>query len=153
MCMCVCVCARGSGRYPDTRGLRVRSTTTSDDARHRDAVYRGTRCGSISVFISVPSLSFFFSLFRDTRYECTSFSFFFFLFAFSRLSSPRIFSVFIVTRLLFRPRRQLHSRDYMDAIEAASIIVDIPFVLIDKFSSGMMVWIELPESVMCVIKY
>lgn len=119
------VCVRelpgGPGRYPDARGHRVRSTTTSDDTVVGDAAYRDTRCGSVFVSISLPpsppnlltrlrTTTLLISLFRDTRYECAppSLSLFLSLFLSSilRVSHPHV-SPSPSRRLLFRPRRQL----------------------------------------------
>lgn len=57
--MCACMHARVDCRdrvVTQTWGLRVRSTTTSDDTVIMyDAAYRDVRCGSVSVSISLAS--------------------------------------------------------------------------------------------------
>lgn len=114
--------------------------------RHHDTAYRDTRCGSLSVSVSLypPVLLFPISLTRDTKYECAPSSFPLSLFLsvslHLRVSHVRFCPYRDTSRLLFRPRRTVSfsGRDYADAIEAIPINVDMPPLgSVDKFSSRM----------------
>lgn len=108
--VCVRVWTVGDRVVTQTWGLRVRSTTTSDDAIIMMRLI-ATRSVGVSPSLFHCSLVLFRFLSRDTRYECTppSFPLFLSLCIFASLIRVLFRPYRDTSRLLFRPHRQLLS--------------------------------------------